>query len=226
MNRRCWHFWTARAPWKSMRRWSNSACPWAPFTLWDMVGLDVGLHRPAHPRGGLRIALPFRNCWKASWTRECSRQKAPSKRHDYSSGGKKPSKEVERFIKDWREGRTCRATWPSPPGRSWPYRSERPCGFSPREASPRPTTSIPGWCTARTSLPWGPLHYAENVGWEAVNDLLCSLACEYGPDRFTAPSMMEDSSRATARSKLQLRRGCRRCCRHDDQQPSHEHAGP
>jgi len=43
-----------------------------------------------------------------------------------------------------------------------------------------------------TKVAWGPLHYAENVGWEAVNDLLCSLACEYGPDRFTAPSIMED----------------------------------
>jgi len=153
----------------------------------------VGLHASGTLEEAYGSRAPVPKLLKHLVDKKMFGQKTGKGFFDYSSGEKKPSKEVEKFIKDWRK-----ENLPS----DLAFSPERLMAVQIREAlwilaeglasANDIDTGMVYGTNFPTKVAWGPLHYAENVGWEAVNDLLCSLACEYGPDRFTAPSIMED----------------------------------
>lgn len=167
--------------------------PMGPFALWDMVGLDVGLHasRTLEEAYGSRAPIP--ELLKHLVEKKMFGQKTGAGFYDYSSGGKAPSKEVAKYLKGWWKENTLSDLAFSP---------ERLMAVQIREAlwilaeglasANDIDTGMVYGTNFPTKVAWGPLHYAENVGWDAVNDLLCSLACEYGDERFTAPAMMGD----------------------------------
>ncbi|HNR52430.1 MAG TPA: 3-hydroxyacyl-CoA dehydrogenase NAD-binding domain-containing protein, partial [Deltaproteobacteria bacterium] len=77
--------------------------PMGPFTLWDMVGLDVGLHASGTLEEAYGSRAPVPKLLKHLVDKKMFGQKTGKGFFDYSSGEKKPSKEVEKFIKDWRK---------------------------------------------------------------------------------------------------------------------------
>lgn len=166
--------------------------PMGPFTLWDMVGLDVGLHASTTLEEAYGARTPVPELLKHLVAKKMFGRKNGAGFYDYSSGSKVPSKEVEKYLKRW---------WKDNPVSDLAFSPDRLLAVQIREAL---SILDDGFASANdidtgmvhgTSFPtkvsWGPLHYAESAGWDAVNDLLCSLACEYGDERFTAPGLMK-----------------------------------
>jgi enoyl-CoA hydratase/3-hydroxyacyl-CoA dehydrogenase len=167
--------------------------PMGPFTLWDMVGLDVGLHASTTLEEAYGARTPIPELLKHLVGKKMFGRKSGAGFYDYSSADKAPSKEVEKFLKRW---------WKDNPQSDLAFSPDRLLAVQIREALAilddgfASANDIDTGMVYGTSFPtkvsWGPLHYAESAGWDAVNDLLYSLACEYGEERFTAPGLMKD----------------------------------
>jgi len=167
--------------------------PLGPFALWDLVGLDVGLHASKTLEEAYPERTPIPELLKHLVDKKMLGQKTGKGFYDYSSGGKVPSKEVERFLKNWKKDN---------PQSDLAFSPDRLMAVQIREAlwilsdglasAHDIDTGMVYGTNFPTKAAWGPLHYAEDVGWDAVNDLLCSLSCEYGPERFTAPVLLKN----------------------------------
>lgn len=167
--------------------------PMGPFALWDLVGLDVGIHASETLEQAFDGRTPIPELLKALVKKKNFGQKTGKGFYDYSSGTKTPSKEVDSFLKTW---------WKDNPTSELAFSPERLLAVQIREAL---WTLSDGIASANdidtgmvygtnfpTKIAWGPLHYAENIGWGDLYDLFCSLACEYGAERFTPPDLMEN----------------------------------
>ena len=165
--------------------------PMGPFALWDLVGLDVGLHASRTLEEAYPSRTPIPELLKYLVDKKMIGQKAGKGFYDYSSGEKTPSRDVETFLNDWRKDN---------PQSDLAFSADRLLAVQIREGlwilsdGLASAHDIDTGMVYGTNFPakaaWGPLHYAEDVGWDAVNDLLCSLSCEYGPERFTAPALL------------------------------------
>jgi enoyl-CoA hydratase / 3-hydroxyacyl-CoA dehydrogenase len=168
--------------------------PMGPFALWDLVGLDVGLHASETLEQAFGGRTPIPELLKHLSDKKELGQKTKKGFFDYSSGAKEPNKEVQDWLDKW---------WKENPPNGLPFSPERLLAVMIREglwtlaediASGNDIdTGMVYGTNFPTKVAWGPLHYAEDkLGWENVYDLFCSLASEYGPERFTPPDLMED----------------------------------
>ena len=165
--------------------------PMGPFALWDMVGLDVGLHASETLEKDYGLRTPIPELLKTLEKEGCLGQKTGKGFFDYSSG-KTPSKEVETFLKNW---------WKKNPGSDEVFSPERLLAVQIREslcilsdgiasANDIDTGMVYG-TNFPTKVSWGPLHYAEeNMGWDDVDSMMSSLEYLYGPERFSMPAIM------------------------------------
>ncbi|HQJ09160.1 MAG TPA: enoyl-CoA hydratase-related protein, partial [Deltaproteobacteria bacterium] len=167
--------------------------PMGPFALWDLVGLDVGIHASETLEQAFNGRTPIPELLKALVKKKSFGQKTGKGFYDYSSGTKVPSKEVDSFLKTW---------WKDHPTSDLAFSPDRLLAVQIREAL---WTLSDGIASANdidsgmvygtnfpTKVAWGPLHYAEKMYWPNINELFCSLACEYGPERFTPPADLMD----------------------------------
>lgn len=167
--------------------------PMGPFALWDLVGLDVGMHASKTIEDVYGTRTPIPELLKALEKKKCLGQKTGKGFYDYSSGAKTPSKEAEDFLKKW---------WKDNPPSDLAFSPERLLAVQIREAlfiladgiasANDIDTGMVYGTNFPTKVAWGPLHFAENMGWEIISDLMTSLSYEYGPERFTAPEMLAD----------------------------------
>jgi enoyl-CoA hydratase / 3-hydroxyacyl-CoA dehydrogenase len=167
--------------------------PMGPFALWDLVGLDVGLHASETLETAFDARTPIPELLKVLVKKKSFGQKTGKGFYNYSSGTKTPSKEVDSFLKTW---------WKDNPTSDLAFSPERLLAVEMREAlwiladgiasANDIDTGMVYGTNFPTKVAWGPLHYAENVGWGDIYDLMCSLACEYGPERFTPPDLIGD----------------------------------
>lgn len=167
--------------------------PMGPFALWDLVGLDVGLHASKTLDEAYGFRTPIPELLKVLEKKKALGQKTGKGFYDYSSGTKAPSKDVEDFLKKW---------WKDNQTSDLAFSPERLMAVQIREAlsiledglasANDIDTGMVYGTNFPTKVAWGPLHFAENIGWDIVSDLMDSLASEYGPERFTAPGMISD----------------------------------
>jgi enoyl-CoA hydratase/3-hydroxyacyl-CoA dehydrogenase len=167
--------------------------PMGPFALWDLIGLDVGLHVSKTMEDSFGSLMPIPELLNFLVKKGMFGQKTGKGFYDYPSGkAKVPSKEVDAFLKSW---------WKKNLESGILFSPERLMAVQIREAL---TIATEGIATAHdcdtgmvygtnfpTKISWGPLHFAEEkMGWPLANDLLCSLVFEYGPERFTPPAVI------------------------------------
>ena len=167
--------------------------PMGPFTLWDLIGLDVGAHVSKAMEDAFGSLMPVPELLNALVKKGMFGQKTGGGFYDYTSGkSKAPSKEVDAFLKGW---------WKKNPQSGILFSPERLMAVQMRESLSIVSEGIASahdcdtgmvyGTNFPTKVSWGPLHFAEEkMGWPMVNDLMCSLAFEYGPGRFTPPAMI------------------------------------
>ncbi len=167
--------------------------PMGPFALWDLVGLDVGLHASKTLEDAYGSRTPIPELLKTLEKKKALGQKTGKGFYDYSSSARVPSKDVEDFLKKW---------WKDNNTSDLAFSPERLMAVQIREAlyiladGLASANDIDSGMVYGTNFPskvaWGPLHFAEKIGWDIVSDLMISLASEYGPERFTAPGMISE----------------------------------
>ncbi|HDP26175.1 MAG TPA: hypothetical protein ENN34_12125 [Deltaproteobacteria bacterium] len=166
--------------------------PMGPFALWDLVGLDVGLHASKTLEEAYGVRTPIPELLKTLEQKKCLGQKTGKGFYDYASGTRAPSDEVEKFLKSW---------WKKNPVNPDSFSPERLLAVQIREAlcivaegisSAHDTdTGMVYGTNFPTKISWGPLHYAElTLGWDVVEEMMYSLAYQYGPERFTPPAVI------------------------------------
>ena len=75
--------------------------PMGPFALWDLVGLDVGLHASKTLEDAYGSRTPIPELLKTLEKKKALGQKTGKGFYDYSSSARVPSKDVEDFLKKW-----------------------------------------------------------------------------------------------------------------------------
>ena len=167
--------------------------PMGPLALWDMVGLDVGLHasKTLFEAYGARTPIPELLTFLVE--KGMLGQKTGKGFYVYGKNGKEPNPAVKTFLEKW---------WKKNPGMAEDFCVERLLNVQIREAllivnegiasAHDVDTGMVYGTNFPTSVALGPLHYAEEqAGWEAVADASQYLGDVLGKERFALPKSIE-----------------------------------
>jgi len=167
--------------------------PLGPLALWDMVGLDVGLHasRTLADAFGARTPTPELLTFLAD--KGMLGQKTGKGFYVYGKLGKEPNPAVKTFLEKW---------WKKNPGMAEDFCVERLLNVQIREALLIVGEGIASAHDVDTGMVYGtnfptpvapgPLHYAEEkAGWETVADAARYLGDVLGRERFDLPGNIE-----------------------------------
>ncbi|HXK48037.1 MAG TPA: enoyl-CoA hydratase-related protein [Deltaproteobacteria bacterium] len=170
--------------------------PMGPFALWDMVGLDVGMHASETLAAAFAERTPVPELLKAIVKKGMLGQKTGKGFYTYTGKEKKPSREVDAFLKAWWKKTGISGLTFSPERLMTVQIRESLLIVSEGLASAHDVdTGMVYGTNFPTKVAWGPLHFAEDeVGWNDLSDILCALEAEYGPERFHPPAILEGLS--------------------------------
>jgi len=167
--------------------------PMGPLALWDLVGLDVGLHasKTLFDAFGDRAPIPELLTFLAD--KGMLGQKTGKGFYDYGTKEKTPNPAVKTFLEKW---------WKKNPGVPEDFCVERLLNVQIREAmlivnegiasAHDVDTGMVYGTNFPTSVALGPLHYAEEkAGWESVADAAQYLGDVLGKERFALPRTIE-----------------------------------
>lgn len=167
--------------------------PMGPLALWDMVGLDVGLHasKTLFEAFGARTPIPELLTFLAD--KGMLGQKTGKGFYVYGKSGREPNPAVKTFLAKW---------WKKNPGMAEEFCVERLLNVQIREAllivnegiasAHDVDTGMVYGTNFPTSVALGPLHYAdEQAGWESVADASQYLGDVLGRERFELPRTIE-----------------------------------
>ena len=168
--------------------------PMGPFSLWDLVGLDVAMHASVSLEEAFGSRTPVPHILKVMVENKMFGQKTGKGFYDYSDKSNKTANtEVEKYLKK---------LWKENPPSGLDFEPERLLAVQAREALLIAAEEVAGahdidtgmvyGTNFPTKVAYGPLHWAEEVmGWSNVGDLAEIYATEVGPERFTLPSSIE-----------------------------------
>jgi enoyl-CoA hydratase/3-hydroxyacyl-CoA dehydrogenase len=168
--------------------------PMGPFSLWDLVGLDVAMHASVTLEEAFGSRTPVPDILKVMVENKMFGQKTGKGFYDYSDKSNKVvNTEVEKYLKKlWKENSPA----------SLDFEPERLLAVQAREALLIAAEEVAGahdidtgmvyGTNFPTKVAYGPLHWAEEVmGWSNVADIAEIYAIEVGRERFTLPSSIE-----------------------------------
>jgi enoyl-CoA hydratase / 3-hydroxyacyl-CoA dehydrogenase len=168
--------------------------PMGPFTLWDLVGLDVAMHASVSLEEAFGKRTPVPDILKIMVEKKMFGQKTGKGFYDYSDKSNKTVNiEVEKYLKN---------LWKENPPADLDFEPERLLAVQAREALMIAAENVAGahdidtgmvyGTNFPTKVAYGPLHWAEEVmGWSNVADIAHMYTIEVGPERFTLPSSIE-----------------------------------
>lgn len=168
--------------------------PMGPFTLWDLVGLDVAMHASITLEEAFGTRTPVPDILKEMVDKKMFGQKTGKGFYDYSDKSNKvPNPEVDKYLKK---------LWKENPPIGIDFEPERLLAVQAREALLIAAEEIAGshdidtgmvyGTNFPTKVAYGPLHWSEEVmGWSNVADIAEMYAIEIGPERFTLPASIE-----------------------------------
>jgi enoyl-CoA hydratase/3-hydroxyacyl-CoA dehydrogenase len=168
--------------------------PMGPFTLWDLVGLDVAMHASVSLEEAFGKRTPVPDILKIIVDKKMFGQKTGKGFYDYSDKSNKTvNAEVDKYLKK---------LWKENPPDSLDFEPERLLAVQVREALMIAEEGIAGshdidtgmvyGTNFPTKVAYGPLHWAEEIaGWSNIADISEMYAIETSPERFTLPSSID-----------------------------------